>query len=53
MVIGNFRGVTSKIDVLFATHLLVAKEHLDNFFIVAEYVLSENDPALDLPPDKQ
>jgi hypothetical protein len=51
--IGNFRGVTSKIDVLFATHLLVTKEDLDNFFIVAEYVLSESDAALDFPPDKQ
>ena len=51
--IGSFRGVTSKIDVLFATHLLVTKEDLDNFFIVAEYVLSESDPALDLPADKQ
>jgi addiction module HigA family antidote len=51
--IGNFRGVASKIDVLFSTHLLVTREDLDNFFIVAEYVLSESDPALDLSPDKQ
>ncbi len=48
--IGNFRGITSKIDVLFATRLLVTKEDLENFFLVAEYVLSESDPALELPP---
>ena len=51
--IGKFRGVVSKIDVLFATHALVTKEELENFFFVAQYVLSESDPALDLPPDKQ
>jgi addiction module HigA family antidote len=51
--VGKFRGVTSKIDVLFATRALVTKEALDNFFFVAQYVLSEDDPALDLPPDQQ
>jgi hypothetical protein len=51
--VGKFRGVMSKIDVLFATRSLVIKDDLDNFFFVAQYVLSESDPALDLPPDKQ
>lgn len=51
--IGKYRGVTSKIDVLFATHSLVTKRDLDIFFLVAEIVLSETDPSLDLPKDKQ
>jgi addiction module HigA family antidote len=51
--IGKYRGVTSKIDVLFATHSLITKKDLDDFFTVAEIVLSEFDPAIDLPPDKQ
>lgn len=51
--VGKFRGVMSKIDVLFATQTLVTRADLENFFFVAQYVLSESDPALDLPPDKQ
>ncbi len=51
--VGKFRGVMSKIDVLFATQALVTKANLESFFFVARYVLSESDPALDLPPDKQ
>ena len=51
--IGKFRGVTSKIDVLFATHALFTKDDLENFFFVAHWVLSESDPALELPPDQQ
>jgi addiction module HigA family antidote len=47
--IGKFRGVTSKIDALFATGDLVTRKQLDDFFLVAEIVLSEDDPALDLP----
>jgi addiction module HigA family antidote len=50
--IGKYRGVMSTIDVLFATRHFVTARHLDDFFLVAEYVLSETDPALDLPPDK-
>lgn len=51
--IGKFRGVTSKIDVLFATHALFTKDDLDKFFFVAHWVLSESDPALELPADQQ
>ncbi len=43
------RGVISKIDVLFATKNSVTAEHLQEFFFVARVVLSEEDPALDLP----
>ncbi len=43
------RGVVSKVDVLFAISRLVTREHLDDFFVIAELVLSEADPALELP----
>ena len=46
---GRYRGVTSKIDALFAISMLVTAADLDRFFIAAEYVLSESDPALELP----
>jgi addiction module HigA family antidote len=49
---GSFRAVTSKIDVLFAISGLITLENLENFFIAAQYVLSESDPALNLPEEK-
>jgi addiction module HigA family antidote len=51
--VGHYRGVTSKIDVLYAIKGLVTKEDLDNFFLTARIVLSERDPALDLSEDKR
>ena len=51
--VGEYRGVVSKIDALFALNKYVTKKDLDDFFSRAEYVLSENDPALDLPEDKR
>ena len=48
---GRYRGVTSKIDALFAVAWLVTKPDLDRFFNAAEIVLSESDPALDLPEE--
>ncbi len=50
---GRFQGVTSKIDALFAIAERVISANLDRFFIAAEYVLSEFDPALDLPEEKR
>jgi addiction module HigA family antidote len=50
---GSFRGVASKIDAFFAVHSSVTLTDLKNFFLVAEIVLSENDPALELPEDKR
>ena len=47
--IGQYRGVVSRLDALFATAPYVTEADLDRLFLVAEYVLSENDPALDLP----
>ena len=51
--IGQFRGVASKIDALFAINKRVTEENLTEFFWLAEYALSESDPALDLPEDKR
>ena len=50
---GRYRGVTSKIDALFAIARRVISEDLDRFFTAAEYVLSESDPALELREEKR
>ena len=47
--IGSFRGVISKIDVLYAVHRWVTADDLDRFYKVAYRVLSERNPSLDLP----
>ena len=47
--VGQYRGITSKIDALFATSKLVTQKHLEDFLLIAEYVLAESDPALELP----
>ena len=47
--VGQHRGVVSKLDALFATGGFITHDHLDDFFSVAAYVLSEADPALALP----
>ena len=46
---GSYRGVVSKIDALYAIQRMVTPEALKRFFVAAEYVLSETDPALQLP----
>lgn len=46
---GHYRGVASKIDVLFAIANIVTSADIDRFFYSAEHVLSESDPSLDLP----
>ena len=51
--IGQYRGVASRIDAVFAVNKLVSKPCLDNFFELAERVLSESDPALELTEDKR
>ena len=51
--IGTYRGVISKIDLLYAVADLVTADDLKRYFQVAEMVLSEDDPALDLDEDKQ
>ena len=51
--IGQHRGVASKIDALFAVSKQVTEGKLRKFFGVAECVLSESDPALDLSEDQR
>ena len=51
--IGEYRGVVSRIDALFAIAGFITKSNLENFFLVAEYVLAEKDPAIDLPENEQ
>lgn len=46
---GQYRGISSKIDALFATAGAVTPAHLERFFEAALFVLSEADPALELP----
>ncbi|HWZ42429.1 MAG TPA: HigA family addiction module antitoxin [Candidatus Saccharimonadales bacterium] len=50
---GKFRGVASKIDAFFAVQGAVTQKDLEEFFFAAEIVLSEKDPALELPEDKR
>jgi len=50
---GRYRGVASKVDSLFAIARMVTPAELDRFFIAAEYVLSETDPALQLPEENR
>lgn len=47
--VGRHRGVVSKTDALFAISGQIVETDLDDFFLLAEYVLAEEDPALDLP----
>lgn len=51
--VDTYRGVVSKIDVLFAIAPSVTRPDLERFFNVAELVLSEDDPSLDLPEEKR
>ena len=51
--IGQYRGVVSRLDALFATAPCVTAADLVRVFLVAEYVLSETDPALDLPESER
>jgi addiction module HigA family antidote len=48
---GRYRGVASKIDALFAIARMFTPADLNRFFDAAEYVLSESDPALELPEE--
>lgn len=50
-VAGSFKGVVSKTDALFTIAPSITTRDLERFFIVAELVLSERDPALELPPE--
>lgn len=47
--LGRYRGIKSQIDVLFALSSSITETDIRRFFEVAEMVLGEDDPALDLP----
>ena len=51
--VGQYRGVASKLDALFAIAWSVTTHDLTEFLTLAEYVLSESDPALQLPEEKR
>jgi hypothetical protein len=51
--IGTYRGVISKIDLLYAIAGVVTHDDLKRYFAVARQVLSEDDPALDLEVDQR
>jgi addiction module HigA family antidote len=51
--VGRVRGVVSKVDAFYAVQSRITKADLDRFFEVAELVLSETDPGLELPEDKR
>ena len=46
--IGTYRGVISKIDLLYAIAGIVTLDDLNRYFSMARMVLGEDDPALDL-----
>ena len=50
---GQYRGVVSRIDALFTVSGQVTEKELSEFLELAEYVLSESDPALELPEDQR
>ena len=51
--VGEYRGVVSRTDALYGIANFVIESDLENFLIVAEYVLSERDPAIDMPDSKR
>ncbi len=51
--IGGFHGVASKLDALYGVHRWIGMDQITRFLDVAEIVLSERDPALDLPENQQ
>jgi hypothetical protein len=51
--VGQARGLVSKTDAFYAIRQLVTAADLNSFFKVARIVLSETDPALDLPMEKR
>lgn len=50
---GQYRGVASKIDALFAVSGSITDSAVDGFLEIARHVLSEADPALTLPEDQR
>lgn len=51
--IGKMRGLVSKIDALYAINRRIVWGDIERFLNVAQLVLSEDDPSLDLPEEEQ
>jgi addiction module HigA family antidote len=51
--VGTYRGVISKIDLLYAIAGAVTPDDLSRYFSMARMVLGEDDPALDLAEDQR
>ncbi|MHB8077562.1 hypothetical protein [Desulfosporosinus fructosivorans] len=51
--IGHMRGLVSKIDALYAINRRLVWDDIQRFLNVAQLVLSEDDPSLDLPEKDQ
>lgn len=51
--IGTYRGVISKIDLLYAIAGVITAEDLKRYFSMARMVLGEDDPSLDLEEDQR
>ena len=51
--VGQYRGVASKIDALFAVSGSITDSAVDGFLEIARHVLPEADPALTLPEDQR
>jgi hypothetical protein len=51
--VGTYRGVISKIDLLYAIAGAVTPDDLSRYFSMARMVLGEDDPALDLDEDQR
>lgn len=51
--LGTYRGVVSKIDLLYAIARHVTRDDLKRYFDVARMVLGEDDPSLDLAEEER
>jgi len=51
--IGNYRGIVCRRDALFAVHSSLLDSDIEAFLKEVEFILSEDDPALDLEPEKR
>jgi len=51
--IGDYRGVVSKLDSLFAISQVITPADLRRFLGLAEAILNEEDPSLDLPENER
>jgi len=51
--VGTYRGVISKIDLLYAIAHVITHDDMTRYFSMARMVLGEDDPSLDLEEDKR